>query len=64
MARENLWSEAEVTSLIAIWDEEEIHCQLDGTKRNITVYKKIVEKLQENGGFECTAIQCREKYRN
>ena len=60
-ARGNLWSDAEVAALIAIWGEEEIQCQLDGTTRNIKVYRKIAEKLQENDGFERTAVQCREK---
>ena len=41
MARGNLWSEAKVTSLIAIWGEEEIQCQLDGMKWNITFTKRL-----------------------
>ena len=61
MARGNLWSDSEVAALIAIWGEEEIQCQLDGTTRNKKVYRKIAAKLQDNDGFERTAVQCREK---
>ena len=34
MARCSLWSDEEVKKLIAVWGEEEIQSQLDGTTRN------------------------------
>ena len=61
MARDNLWSDAEVAALIAIRGEEEIQCQLDGTTRNINVYRKIAEKLAESDGIKRTAVERREK---
>ena len=60
MARGSLWSDEEVKALIAIWGEEGIQSQLDGTTRNIKVYGKISDRLCELG-FKRTAVQCREK---
>ena len=60
MAQGSLWSDEEVKALIAIWGEEGIQDQLDGTTRNIKVYGKISDRLCELG-FKRTAVQCREK---
>ena len=58
----SLWSEEEVTVLIAIWGEEEIQRELDGSTRNIKVYEKIASRLSLlEDCSERTAVQCREK---
>ena len=61
MVRGSLWTNDEVSALIAVWGEEEIQHQLDGAKRNIKVYEKITDRLKENYRFEQTGVQCREK---
>ena len=64
MAKERgcLWTDAEVTALIAIWGEEEIHRKLDGATRNIKVYEKIAARLSSlEDCSDRTAVQCREK---
>ena len=58
----SLWTDREVTTLIAIWGEEEIQRQLDGAIRNIKVYKKLAARLTAlEHCSERTAVQCREK---
>ena len=64
MAKERgyLWTDAEVTALIAIWGEEEIQRQLDGATRNIKVYEKLAARLSSlEDCSDRTAVQCREK---
>ena len=61
MARGSLWTNDEVSALIAVWGEEEIQHQLEGVKRNIKVYQKIAARLKENYRYERTGVQCREK---
>ena len=45
MAKERgcLWTDAEVTAIVAIWGEEEIERQLDGATKNLKVYEKKLE---------------------
>ena len=62
----SFWTDEEVNALIAIWAEEEIHKQLDGSTRNIKVcmYEKIATRLSLLELEDCSersAIQCREK---
>ena len=54
------WSEAETLKLIEVWGDENIQNQLEGCKRNKTVYEKVSQSMSE-AGFEKSADQCREK---
>uniref|UniRef100_A0A1X7TPP6 Myb/SANT-like DNA-binding domain-containing protein n=1 Tax=Amphimedon queenslandica TaxID=400682 RepID=A0A1X7TPP6_AMPQE len=54
------WGDDEVYELIAVWSDDTIQCELEGSQRNQHVYKKISEHLS-NKGFRRTWDQCREK---
>ena len=43
------WSNKEVKALIAIWSDDKIQEQLDGTVRNKAVFEKIAGKMVEMG---------------
>ena len=59
--RTTLLQDNEVNALIAVWREEDIQAKLDGTTRNIKVFKPIAQKLSDLGFEGRTAVQCREK---
>ena len=46
MARGSLWSDEEVKELIAIWGEEGIQSQLDGTTRTAVQCREKLKKLK------------------
>lgn len=54
------WTDEEAIKLISLWGEDEIQVQLDGCKRNKSVFEKIAREMAA-AGFNCTAVQCREK---
>ena len=54
------WSEAETYKLIEIWGNDQIQAQLEGCKRNKTVYERIARAMTEEGHSK-SATQCREK---
>ena len=56
------WGDDEVYELIAVWSDDTIQCELEGSQRNQHVYKKISEHLSKQG-FRRTWDQCREKIR-
>ena len=43
--RGSLWTDGEITALIAVWGEEDIQRQLGGAIRNIKVCEKIAARL-------------------
>ena len=57
------WSEDEVSKLIAVWGDEAIQKQLDGTTRNGKVFTKMSECLLA-AGYKRTPAQCREKLKS
>lgn len=54
------WKDDETLALINIWGDDVVQAQLEGCKRNKSVYEKI-SKAMKDGGYERTAEQCREK---
>ena len=54
------WSREETFKLISLWSEDVIQQQLEGCRRNSTVFRKIADGLSE-GGFTRTLEQCRDK---
>ena len=54
------WSREETFRLISIWSEDVIQEQLEGCRRNSSVYRKIADGLRE-AGFSRTLEQCRDK---
>ena len=43
------WTDLEVKSLLAIWNDSKIQEELDGAVRNKAVYEKIAQKMKEQG---------------
>ena len=58
MAASCSWTDTEVLKLIALWGEQAIQEQLEGSKRNKHVYEKLSRQLAEHG-FEKSGEQCR-----
>ena len=56
------WSREETFKLISLWSEDNIQEQLEGCRRNSSVFWKIADGLRE-AGFSCTLEQCRENCR-
>ena len=54
------WKDDEILSLINIWGDDVVQAQLEGCKRNKSVYENIGKAMKESG-YETTAEQCREK---
>lgn len=54
------WSREETYKLISLWSEDIIQEQLEGCRRNSSVFRKIADGLRE-AGFSRTLEQCREK---
>ena len=54
------WSWEETFKLISLWSEDNIQEQLEGCRRNSSVFRKIADGLRE-AGFSRTLEQCREK---
>ena len=59
------WSDAEVSTLIPVWEEADIQDQLDGATRNQTIllaYQKgsscIPKRLKENGYERLATMPC------
>ena len=53
-------SEAVTYKLIEIWGNDQIQAQLEGCKRNKTVYERIARAMTEEVHSK-SATQCREK---
>lgn len=45
------WTNSEVKALITIWSDDNIQLQLDGARRNKTVFEKVAKKweMKETG---------------
>ena len=54
------WKDEEAFALINISGDDLVQSQLEGCKRNKSVYEKISRSMKE-AGFERTADQCCEK---
>jgi len=54
------WSRKETFKLISLWSEDVIQQQLEGCRRNSSVFCKIADGLSKDG-FTCTMEQCRDK---
>ncbi|KAM5191474.1 bifunctional phosphoribosylaminoimidazole carboxylase/phosphoribosylaminoimidazole succinocarboxamide synthetase [Mantella aurantiaca] len=63
MERAAPWTEPEVRALIAIWSEESIKRQLQGTLRNKGLFMYIALRMRQLGIFRDWK-QCRSKYKN
>ena len=57
------WTDLEVKSLLAIWNDSKIQEELDGAVRNKAVYEKIAQKMKEQG-HQRDWKQCRSKVKN
>lgn len=57
------WLDEETKTLISLWGEDNIQCQLDGAVRNKTIYQKIA-KLMKDHGYTRDWVQCRNKIKN
>ena len=58
-----MWSDAEVSALIAVWGEANIQEQLDGASRNQTIFVNIAKKLKESG-YDRDWQKCHAKTKN
>ena len=58
------WSHEEILAVIRVWSDQTIQVMLDGATRNADIYKKIAERLEQEGGFQRTHKQCKEKLKN
>lgn len=54
------WMDDETVALIEIYSKEDVQQELNGSKRNISVYERIARELSDVG-YKRTAYQCREK---
>ena len=61
--RGTTWTDREVKALLAIWGDSKIQEELDGAVRNQVVFKRIAQKLSEQG-INCEWKQCRAKVKN
>ena len=50
----------EAVKLVSLWGEDEIQIQLEGCKRNRSIYNKIAQEMAV-AGYDRSAIQCRDK---
>ena len=55
-----VWSDPETLKLIKLWSDDDVQCQLEGSKRNRAVFESISRGLNE-AGFERSANQSCEK---
>ena len=58
--RGRIWSDDEISALLAAWSEDSIQSQLLGSVRNVVPYRAISEELRRQG-FVRDFKQCREK---
>ena len=54
------WTREETFKLISLWSEDVIQEQLEGCRRNRSVYSRLADDLRE-AGFSRTLEQCRDK---
>ena len=60
MATTANWTREETFKLISLWSEDVIQEQLEGCRRNRSVYSRLAENLHK-AGFSRTLEQCRDK---
>ena len=60
MATTANWTREETFKLISLWSEDVIQEQLEGCRRNRSVYSRLADNLRE-AGFSRTLEQCRDK---
>ena len=53
------WTDEEAVKLISLWGEDEMQVQLEGCKRNRSVYDKVSREMAA-AGYDKSAIQCRQ----
>ena len=64
------WCDSSTRALIEIWNDQNIQEQLEGSTRNIIVYRRMADRLnrvlglKEGDGDFRTAQQCRAKVKN
>ena len=61
--RGTTWTDREVKALLAVWGDSKIQEELDGAVRNQVVFKRIAQKLNEQG-INREWKQCRAKVKN
>ena len=61
--KRDVWSDKETSELLATWGTEEIQKQLQGTDKNMDIYKKISERLKKKGIYR-EWTQCRTKFKH
>ena len=69
--RRDNWEDGDVRMLLDIWADDRVQADLEGTGRNITIYRRIAERLNRavaaetgesvTGRTERTAESCRTK---
>ena len=69
--RRDNWDDGDVRLLIDIWADDRVQADLEGTGRNITIYRRIAERLNRavaaeavegvRGRTDRTAESCRTK---
>ena len=57
------WDTEETKALLGIWGTADVQSQLDGVKRNKTIYSKVSAGMAELG-YARTWQQCRTKVKN
>ena len=55
-----MWSDDETVKLVEIWGDDAIQAQLEGCRRNKSVYERIAKEMTE-ANYPRSAEQCREK---
>ena len=63
MNRGTIWYDEEIRALIRIWGDGKIQDELDGAKRNKTIFVDISKRVQELG-YNRNWQQCRAKIKN
>ena len=58
-----LWEKAETKALINLWAEEAVQRELEGAKRNKSVYETLARRMEDLGYYH-TWSQCRVKIKN
>ena len=48
--RRDNWDDGEVRILLEVWGDDRVQADLEGTSRNITIYRRIADRLDRGLG--------------
>ena len=58
------WSHEEILALIRVWSDQSIQDMLDGATRTADIYRRIADRLLQEGSFQRSPKQCKDKIKN